>query len=259
MKRIVSLIIVLSMILSGTCTIFAEDINKDKMEIVESISFSNEMLNKLSEIPIYMTYINDEKISDLDNIKESVSLELKNAKKATLSKNSKNEQLKIVENAYTISEISDSAKYDIINNPLYSSTFLRAKELIEEGTVVSHINFFVNEPNIMVSTNNADDPAYWESTFTLLGIYDNYKFLFMESSMSVETKNWVTPGNISPSLKWDAIAKKSFETVLDHYVKDVFIGQIRSTLNALSTFFGMFDAPLAVAYGSSGGYLKAKV
>lgn len=57
-------------------------INKDKMEIVESISFSNEMLNKLSEIPIYMTYINDEKTSDLDNIKESVSLELKNAKKA---------------------------------------------------------------------------------------------------------------------------------------------------------------------------------
>lgn len=111
----------------------------------------------------------------------------------------------------------------------------------------------------MVSTNNADDPAYWESTFTLLGIYDNYKFLFMESSMSVETKNWVTPGNISPSLKWDAIAKKSFETVLDHYVKDVFIGQIRSTLNALSTFFGMFDAPLAVAYGSSEGYIKGEV
>lgn len=253
MKRIVSLIIVLSMILSGTCTVFAEDLNEDKLKVVEPINFSNEIVNKLSEIPIYMTYINDNNIS-LDNIKESVSSELENAKQASL----KNEPLKVVKNAYTISEISASSKADIINNPVYSSTFSRAKDLIEQGVEISNINFFVNDPNLMASANNLDDPAYWEENYALFGNYSGYVFRYYESSMKVES-GWVTPGNISPSLKWDAIAKKSIETVLDHYVKDVFVGSVRSTLNTLSTFFGMFTAPISVTYGSSGGSLEAKV
>ena len=93
---------------------------------------------------------------------------------------------------------------------------------------------------------------------TYLGTYNGYKFLYLESSVGVETSE-VTPGNISGSLKWDEIAQKTLEVVLDHYVKNSYYKAVRAVANGLSTLFSIYESPLTITYSASSGYVKAKV
>ncbi len=262
MKKILSLLLVFSMILSGTCTIYAADLKPEaNMQSVKPISISNEVVSMLSEIPIYLTYINNNNVANIDSIKASASLEINEATKDgynNLNKDTKNEQLHITKNAYEIVEVEKSSKADVINNPLFSGTFARIQELVEQGTKVNYVNIFIKEPNAMAASNDPNDPAYWEANCQYLGTYNSYKFLYLESAANVES-SWVTPGNISASLKWNEIAKKTLEAVLDHYVKGAFYKTVKAVASGLSTFFDFVDTPLSITYSSSEGYLKAKV
>ncbi len=262
MKRFLSLFITLCMILSGTYTVFAADLApKADIQAIKPISISNEVVNMLSEIPIYFTYINNYNEDNINSIKESVSKQIDEAKKYVSNSSSKdnvNEQLHISKDAYEIIEVEKFSKVDIITNPLYKRTFMRVQELVEQGKKVNYINIFLNRPDAMTLSNDPDDPEYWEEHCVYLGTYNNYKFLYLESALNVES-SWVTPGNIGTSLKWNEIAQKTLEAVLGHYVKDRFYKAVKAAANGLSTFFSFFDTPLSVTYSSSGGYLKAKV
>lgn len=176
-----------------------------------------------------------------------------------ISLNNVYDKLHIIGPSYEIVEIDPSLKADVITNPIYAETFRQIQRLIEQGAKVNYVNLFAKEPNIMLSTYDPDDPSFWEKNFPYLGSYDGYKFLYTESTVDVETKKWVTPGNIGSSIKWTELIKKIIELLLDHYVKNEFYKSARAAYNKLSDFFDIYDPPLAVTYSSSGGYLRAAV
>ena len=255
MKKFLSFLMVLSMILSGINVAFAADLPpKTNLQAIESINISN-VTKELIEIPIYFTYVNNN-LDDIDFIKESVSSELDDITKNVVDKSS--EQLHIIQTGYKIIQIEKSLKIDVITNPLYVDTFTRIQEMINQGVKVNYVNLFVKEQDATTLSNDPNDPAYWEEICTYLGTYNNYKFLYLESAANVES-SWVTPGNIGASLKWNEIAKKTLEAVLDHYIKGNFYKAVKAVSSGLSSFFDYVDTPLSVTYSSAGGYLKAKV
>lgn len=262
MKKTLALI--LATFLLGT-SIFPVDAiaseGYDGIDIIEQISISDEGAKMLSEIPIYLTYINNYNVDGMDYIKESVSLQIDEVtkdKSNDLLSNKINKPIHIIKDEYELIEVEESSKMDVITDPLYTSIFVRVQELIDQGTKVNNVNIFVKSPDTMVLSNDPNDPAYWESSYPSLGTYGSYKFLFMEASTNVGS-SWVVPGNIGVSVKWNEITKKTLEAILDHYVKDNFYRAVKAVSSGLSTFFNAYQSPLSITYSSSGGELKAKV
>lgn len=162
---------------------------------------------------------------------------------------------------YEVIQLNDAQKLSVLENPIYSSTFNQIAEMISGGVTVKYVNLFSGASNVdyvVSSTGDPNDISYWENNCSSLGTYNGYKFLYLESSAGVETSE-VEPGNISGSWKWSEIAKKSIEAVCDHYVKDNFYKAVKAVFNGLSTLFSIYESPLTISYGSSDGYIKAKV
>lgn len=133
--------------------------------------------------------------------------------------------------------------------------------MIDSGVKVNYVNLFSGASDVDNAVRAAGDPddiSYWEDNCESLGTYSGYKFLYLESSAGVESSE-VVPGNISGSWKWSEIAKKSIEVLCDHYVKGNFYKAIKAVSSGLSTLFSIYESPLTISYGSSEGYIKAKV
>lgn len=162
---------------------------------------------------------------------------------------------------YEVVQLTDAQKLSVFKNPIYTSTFQQIEEMISGGVKVKYVNLFSGASDVDYAVNTAGDPddtSYWEDNCRSLGTYNGYKFLYLESSAGVESSE-VKPGNISGSWKWSEIAKKSIEAVCDHYVKGNFYKAVKAVSNGLSTLFSIYESPLTISYGSSDGYVKAKV
>lgn len=257
MKKLVSMFIIVCMLMANAIPAFATSYSEESQKIVAE-TLSEEMTQKLSDIPIYITPIEEnENLTDAE--KDVISRTI-----ADSCSNNRLNAASVIDN-YGVIKLTDTEKQDILSSPIYSSTLNRIAEIVNKGTTVKYINIFVpagflnnNETSVMSANGNADDISYWESNCFYLGSYNGYKFLYLESSVGVETSE-VTPGNISGSLKWDAIAQKTLEVVLDHYVKNNYYKAVRAVANGLSTLFSMYESPLSITYSASSGYVKAKV
>lgn len=162
---------------------------------------------------------------------------------------------------YNITPLNDAQRQDVLDSPMYAATFSRINDIIDSGVTVKYINLFSPCSQNLAVGRAAGDPSditYWEQNCPYLGTYNGYKFLYLESSAGVESSE-VTPGNISASLKWNEIAKKTLEVVCDHYVKNSYYKAVKAVANGLSTLFSFYENPLTVSYSPSREYVKAKV
>lgn len=256
MRKILCLFFMLVTFVSGTISVYAgETINQMSVDDCVNVNLSSETIEKIGDIPIYFTYI--ENAGETELIKEAAIKEIDD-KRENGAKNLGVDYFLISNDDYKVVEIEEASRDEIISNPIYRGTFLRIEELVNQGVTVNYVNLFMKEVDVTPLSNNLDDPTYWENNYEPLGNYNNYKFLYVESASNVES-SWVTPGNISSTLKWNEIVNKTLEAVLDHYVKGDFYKAVRAVSSSLSTFFDSVDTPLSVTYSTAGGYLKAKV
>lgn len=162
--------------------------------------------------------------------------------------------------SYTIDSLNEEEKKTILNSSIYAPTFQRVKEMLNEGVEVKYVNLYGVNPFKLETgrASNVGDVTYWEQNYPYLGTYSGYKFLYVESSTGIETSE-VTPGNISSSLKWNEIAKKTIQVACDHYIKNVFYKTAQAAAHGLSTLFSVYETPLAITYSSSKGYVKVSM
>lgn len=267
-KRIIAGMLTLAFALA----MLAFPVSALEMTNVEEKDFSLSELSPvakkaLSDIPIFITYIDDSQTTELQPIKEEANVQirefLEDINDADMAQSLiQNKSFDVIDDDYQISQLTEPAVEMLFENPLYSSTFNRANELLEQGVIINYINIFASEvistSSLQASaTSDPSDPAYWESRYLSLGTSSGYKFLYQETAINVES-NWVTPNNIKSSYKWTSIAnyvikftigKTSFKSLKTANV-------IHSTLSAV---FSGYTAPYSVTYGSSSGYFLAKV
>ena len=203
----------------------------------------------LSDIPVYITISDDIKL--LKEAVETIDYEDLDNKDEL-----KNYILNYQGIDFEIIELSALEKEEIFKNPLFCNTLLRVQTMIEEGIEVNYINYFMSQP-YKTHSGSPDDIEYWESTCEYLGSYDGYKFLFLESSIGVES-SYVEPDNISPYINWTELAETSFKTFISYTIKGK-LGMVLSFIGTLTEFFNIVETPLQVTYGESQGYLYFKV
>jgi hypothetical protein len=272
-KRIIGLSLAVVLIMS-TPVASAEAVIDEEFQIFP-MPLSEDVENALDSIPIFITYINVDNVTSLqatkenslERIKEAISLEAPMSMASISNTIQASERSTIcAEEEFEVVLIPNNEKAVMRSNPLFVNTFERIESTLDDGVIVNYVNFFLpdafeniadNIPRTSAA-NNVNDPAYWESYCNLLGTYNGYKFLYLESAFNVESA-WVTPGNLSGSWKWDAILQKVVKTVLNHYVKNSLYATVKATENVISTLLGSYTPALNITYSSSSGYLKSKV
>lgn len=249
MKKCIGWLTVFCMCLLMVNPVFAQD--DLKYNISEA---DGDMQERMMDIPIFVV--------------TSVDGELTDAQKASASIDASQycEGVAVCANrelvGYDIVPLNDEQKQCVLESPVYASAFATFKDMVDEGVTVKYINLYTcasdGEEIATMSSSDLDDEAYWERNFTNLGTCDGYKFLYSEVSGSIETSE-VEPENLTASLKWDVIAKKTLEMLCDHYVKNDFYKTVKTVADTLSTIFSAYTPPLSISYSSSTEYLKARV
>ncbi len=238
-KRIISLLIVLSMIMSLGIMSFGNEINKIT---VEQETLKNKAM--FLDIPIYKTYY--DKNSGIDKAK----VEAKAYFAEDLKSNS------------NIVKVSENEKANLLENPIYHMVFKQWDEVIEENKDlnITHINIFIpeNKSSVTKSSNDPNDPSYWEKNAEYLGSYEGYKFLYIESEARVES-SWVEAGNVTSGLNWTDIFTYKLEYAMDKYVKNAIYDTAKLISSTISTMIGFYETPFSVTYGSTEGDIQSKV
>lgn len=232
-----------------------------EIEKIPVNAVSEEIRNELNDIPFFVTTIPN--ITDItDEQKQMVSNAINTSAVNEISEVSNNVfQGKTVLNSedFNVSYSTDVQREEILSSPIYADTLEQAKTLIDQGVTVKYLNFFISESMLQGNLRyNANDPSYWENNCPSFGTYNGYKLLYTESSIGVETSE-VTLGNAAGSLQWTAIAKKTFQVLADHFVKNTFYKAVKALSSSLSTIMSSYSNPLQITYGASGGYIKAEI
>lgn len=247
MKKCIGLLVSICMIASLTVPVFAADNGQVTAKVLDESTRKT-----LMNIPIFfVTSVGDSELTEEQ--KDDVAAAVSNYCDGVMGLRDASE--------YEILPLNDSQKKNVLESPIYDSTFSSIQDIIDSGVTVKYINLFsVDSPNTVSAraAGDTDDLSYWENNTAYLGTYDGYRFQYLESSAGVESSE-VTPNNITGSLKWNEIAKKTLQVVCDHYVKNDYYKAVKAVANGLSTLFSFYENPLTVSYSSSQGYVKAKV
>jgi hypothetical protein len=286
MKRIIiSIALIFALSVSPICTIFAaastnSEVNGifDPEVIISPNGSSATALAQLENIPIYVTVLDVSDFNERQALQTEISNELKQKIESNYdvtgqsklnkktSKESAEDYIRINGEKFRLAEVTVIERTALFNNPVFFSTFSRASQLIESDVRVKNINFYINgipEPEISgVRSGGIDDPSYWEGICNPLesygGLYNGHKFLYLESSISIETPE-VVPGNITSSFNWGTFLSKSAQSFVNMYIGTVstFVSVAKETI---SNILGSITTPLSVTYGAaSGGYIKTRV
>lgn len=252
MKRRVGLLLSLAVIVSLISPLgYTHAADSEK---IPAVQLDDAIRESLMDIPIFIVASENSRLTEEQ--KDDVNASIVNYCAGT------NQALINDSDEYDIIPLNDEQKQSVLENPIYTSTFERVQEMIDSGLTVKYVNLFSDPFNVTGTQRASDDQndtAYWEKKCTSLGTYNGYKFLYLEASSGVET-SLVTPGNLSSSLKWGEIAKKSITVVCDHYVKGTFYKAVKAIDDALSTLFNSYGSPLNISYTpSSNQYLKTRV
>ena len=263
MKKTLCILIAIGILISCSTSAFANSDQPDTARSIINSSLSNELTESIMQIPVFLTYIDKDEY-DKEDIRQSANQALNTEYNNNHSENILSRNLSpitINESKYTVIEVSEIEKNILLDNPVFYNTFKRCIELIEQGTTVHYINLFVPDSfNIFPSRGNEDDPLFWENMFPPLcpnggsNVYNGYKFLYMESSVNVET-NPAIPNNIS-SMNWTSIVAKTAKIAADIFVKNIWYRIASVGYELLSAVFNGYTPPYSVTYSSASGYLK---
>ena len=274
MKKFVSIAVVLAMIFAMSSVAFALDSSPASTPNT-LFSLSDSAKNLMMKIPIYITYIDNWDEAELSKIKESANAELASAfidycdtpdSAEQIQSSQRLSPLYIKQSNYEIHEIAESEKATVIAQPEFANTYNRVLEITNQGIKVNYVNFFLpSSLNTKSSGGNANDPSYWENNFPKLcsdqdsnnHIYSGYKFLYIESSVNVETD----PKGVNDigSMNWVSIGTSIAKLVADIRVKNQLYTAVTVAQDFLSAVFSGYDAPYSVTYSASSGYLKTWV
>ncbi len=248
-KKVISLSLVVAIIMSMNVVVFANDTEEN----ISSFTTKN-----ISDIPVYITYMNSTSEKEIDRIKEEANGHVSNDSTNLTVQRAMNNKIYEQVGRYEIVKISTMER-NALSNSILLDTYNRVEELIADGVKVNYINVFMpSSSKNSTRANDPDDPAYWEETCVKLGNYDGYTFLYLESSIGIET-NFVKAKNLSGSLKWSKILGYGIKTVIDRTIKDSFYDVANLIYTTISTITSSYNAPIRTYYEPSSEYIKSKV
>lgn len=157
---------------------------------------------------------------------------------------------------FEIIELSALKKEEIIKDPLFFDTLLHYQKMIDEGLKIKYINFFMKQP-YQAKNGDPGDIDFWESNCPYLGSYDGYKFLYLESSMGVETKE-IDVGENNRTVNWTTFLKVGINAILTYKV-DGIANNVHTFIGVFSDIFKKQGNLINVTVGKSGGYIKMRV
>lgn len=241
LKKILSIVVCACVTVEMTSTILASEqinVNENLSKVKCEANISD-----IIDIPIFI--VNSE-TNITEDIKEDInkSIDEYSGNKAYEFTDKSNEK-EIIKDNYTINELTDNEKIDVVNNDLFSETFSQVKRMKENGIIVKNIKFYSKESNgIELMSDKMNDPAYWEKVANYLGKYNGYKFLYMESSLAVKT-DVVELDKTNALFDWGkfltSIASSSMNMVVDGISTEVSIVK-----EAISNIMGSMPQPVKV-------------
>lgn len=281
MKKIISVIMVVLILLSFGSGVFANILALEESEVKKRIDTdltdfyiktdfnelksSTKVSTDLKDIPIYITTsielsnkLNKEDISGVidEHLKNKHLLDEYKYNYSTDSDRG-NESLLNIENPnYRIEELSLTKREDIYTNPLFSDTLARAQEMIEGGADVKYIIFYVRDQR-GVGTNNINDPDYWLYHTSHLCTYNGYNFRFLESTIYFESSE-VTENNIGSHTTWPRIIGATVRSAIDAFSSGA-VATINTTFGIIEHFTGAIVTPLNVTYSQLTDFIKYSV
>ena len=270
MKKLTCIVMVVIMILSVVTTAFADDTDGRNATINSTSELTADTADIISNIPLFITFVSDWNDERIDSIKENANFALNHAFADRVSKKAGGVnsddilETSIIKPEFRIIEASVNDKQEFLGRYEFSSTFRRVSELVRQDVSVNYINLFLpSDYNVKASGGDTNDPSYWENLCPKLcpsggsNVYKGYKFLYLESSVNVETTPKVA-GNIA-SMNWTSIIGKITKLAADVIVKDAVYQTASVAYEALSAVFGGYSPPYSVTYSAASGYLKTWV
>ena len=257
-KKMISVVLVLALTLMCTVTTFAAEKEDEEASQVNVDGLREDQIKMLLDIPIFVSYIYEWDENNISTIEEKINQKITEAyDRDDLSFIEQNQS------DYEIVEIKKEEKRKVLLRPEFANVYTRVIELLKQDATVKYVNHFLPSSAKAASSGNANDPSYWESNCPKLcpsggsNVYSGYKFLYMESSVSVETSRKVA-GNIS-GMNWTSIVAKTTKLAADIFVENVYYRTASVAYDALSAVFSGYTAPYSVTYSASSGYLKTWV
>lgn len=251
LKKLINFSLVIAICVAIPTNVFASNVP------VRETEKNNFIIDK--NIPVYITKINAK--NDVD---KTLAMEKSQEKiKASINANGNVNTFEgsiIIDQNFISTELDESEVESLINNKVFAKTFKDVEELVEAGVIVNNVNFYVDKNIFAENSNNEsllgkvtsgdpNDPTYWETFCSYLGSYQGYKFLYLESSIGVET-SYVTPKNISTSFNWGAFSSKTFKSIITGVV-DSKAKTFAVVINTIQNVFGSFQTPLNITFGSA--------
>lgn len=261
MKRLVSVIMVMIMVLTFSSGVFATDTHTTNPIEIEPFRPLKEISIDLNDIPVYITVSNNQVGESVKEAVQTIINEDLDSKEEIKNDNSNiqnNEKglLHITNADFETIELSALKKEEIIKDPLFFDTLLHYQKMIDEGLKIKYINFFMKQP-YQAKNGDPGDIDFWESNCPYLGSYDGYKFLYLESSMGVET-NEIDVGENNRTVNWTTFLKVGINAILTYKV-DGIANDVHTFIGVFSDIFKKQGNPINVTVGKSGGYIKMRV
>ena len=270
MKKCISIILCVTVLFSLSTAVFANSCN-DTMNQPQSMTVTGEAKQYIQTIPIYITYIQNWDEESAQMIKERSNADL-NA--LALSYNGKennavyaedgSNKLCIEKTEYSVYRVTENNIAATVVRPEFANIFNRIYELSKQGVNVNYVNIFLQESAKKANSGgDANDPSYWESICPQLcppggtNVYQGYKFLYLESSVNVDTTP-IVAGNIG-GMNWTSIVSKFTKLMADVKVNNTVYQAFSVAYESLSIVFSGFAPPYSVTYSASSGFLKTWV
>ena len=201
----------------------------------------------LSEIPVFITTLSIDSPTQRAKVQESISQNLLASNTASLELSQKD----------SIQKLDQAGKQQLLSNPLLQNTLRRVKEMTASGVHLEYLNIYVKKDpsaeTAALASSDPSDPAFWEDMCypleTYNGLYQGYKFLYLESEVGVSTK-WVTPGNVDASFNWKNFLGSSLESVATSKI-DGKSKKASVALDVIRNIVGAIDQPLSITYGTA--------
>lgn len=233
-------------------------LNIDTMQSFASGAFDN--------IPIYFTEITSEDdVSLQSEVRELIADDIENQACSCGLAVEQSAVLNTGLSEIRVTKVSDDVKSNMAESPLFSTTVNRVNSLIESGVSVSYVNFYVtptlfnssaNDINAVAETGDPDDPDYWEDICSMLGTYNGYTFLCLDSDIGVST-GWVESDH--SSVNWSQLAQATINFALDYLIDNEIITKAATVTGTLADYFSAYTPPISVNFNSETDYEKHRM
>ena len=237
MKKVMAVMLLTILVLTSAVSAFADTKKEDGK------SLTTAEVENIMEIPVYISTLADAADETAkEKCQQAIADDVELQKDCLLTRNART--VRGIKGNFEVKKLALKESEALIQNELFSGTFERVCDLMNEGITVNYINFFVSESN---AAKAAPIGIY-------LGSYNGYKFRYLESSAGIES-SWVTP-NKSTSISWPTLMAKTLKSFIGLSKNKV----LTTAVVGSDIISNVVDAkPLKVSYGTSGSYLKIKV